>query len=72
MSSKTTMIFSHIIELVKDKKLFIDEAKAIEFGLGLKMFSEVIITNQDKDFFKAFVPGFGTFMKELKAYNGTD
>lgn len=62
----------HIIEMVKDKKLFEDEARAVEFGLGLKMFSEVLITNQDKDFFKALMPAFGTFMKELKAFNGTN
>ncbi|MBN3893826.1 MAG: DUF3861 domain-containing protein [Nostoc sp. NOS(2021)] len=59
----------HIIELVKTKKLFKDEDKAVEFGIGLKMFSEVLITNQDKDFFKALMPAFGAFMKGLKAYN---
>jgi len=62
----------NIIKLVKDKKLFDDEAKAVEFGLGLKLFSEVLITNQDKEFFKAFMPTFGAFMKELKAYDGND
>ena len=58
----------HIIELVKDKKLFKNEAKSIEFVLGLKMFSEMVITNQDKDFFKAFMPAFEIFMKEFKGY----
>ncbi|MHC5724921.1 MAG: DUF3861 domain-containing protein [Nostoc sp.] len=58
-----------IIELLKTKKLFKDEAKAVEFGIGLKMFSEVLITNQDKDFFKALMPAFSAFMKGLKAYN---
>jgi hypothetical protein len=57
-----------IIEQVKAKKLFDDGAKANEFAIGLKLFSEVIITNQDKEIFKSFMPAFGQFIKELKAY----
>ena len=57
----------NIIELVKSKKLFADSAKAIEFSVGLKMFSEVVITNQDKSIFKYFMPALGLFMKALKA-----
>jgi hypothetical protein len=59
-----------IIELVKAKKLFEEDAKAVEFALGLKMFSEVLITNPDIAFFKSFMPAFGSFMKEMKAFNG--
>ena len=57
----------HIIELVKSKKLFEEDAEAIEFTLGLKLFSEIVIENQDKKLFKDFMPALASFMKALKA-----
>jgi len=41
-----------------------DEAKA--FGVGLKLFSEVMLKNKQKPLFANFMPHFIDFMKELK------
>lgn len=41
-----------------------DDAKA--FGVGLKLFSEVMIKNRNAPLFSNFAPHFMDFMKELK------
>lgn len=41
-----------------------DQAKA--FGLGLKLFGEVMLKNKNLPLFSAFAPHFMDFMKELK------
>lgn len=41
-----------------------EEAKA--FGVGLKLFSEVMLDNRQLPLFSSFIPHFVGFMKELK------
>lgn len=41
-----------------------DDAKA--FGVGLKLFSEVMLKNKQAPLFANFIPHFVNFMKELK------
>ncbi len=36
------------------------------FGVGLKLFSEVMLENKGNPMFEAFLPHFGQFMKTLK------
>jgi len=55
-----------IIEMAKSKNLFQNPDHAIEFALGLKLFSEVMLKNRDNDLFEDFSPAFGAFMKKLK------
>lgn len=55
-----------IIELVKEKNLFDDERQSVEFTLGLKLCSEVMLKNKTHPLFKEFLPAMGAFMKKLK------
>ena len=59
-------IFSIIVKL-KEKQLFESDSDATEFGLGLKLFSEVMLQNRDHELFREFAPEFRAFMKKLKA-----
>ncbi|MCF1191550.1 DUF3861 domain-containing protein [Mangrovimonas sp. AS39] len=56
-----------IIDVIKDKELFEDKNQATEFGLGLKLFSEVMLKNRKHPLFEEFLPEFGKFMKQLKS-----
>lgn len=56
-----------IIEMAQSKNLFENPNDSIEFSLGLKLFSEVMLKNRDNDLFEEFAPAFGTFMKKLKS-----
>lgn len=47
-----------------------DPQAAAAFGVGLKLFSEVMLENKDNPLFTAFRPHFGQFMKTLKAGPG--
>lgn len=40
--------------------------QAAAFGVGLKLFSEVMLENKDNPLFASFLPEFINFMKELK------
>ena len=55
-----------VIELVKVKNLF-EERETIEFVIGLKLFSEVILRNRELPLFDELKPAIKEFMKKLKA-----
>lgn len=55
-----------IIALLRERNLFETENQSVEFAIGLKMFSEVMIKNRNHELFKEFFPAFGDFMKKLK------
>lgn len=55
-----------IIELQKEKNLFGNENDAVEFSLGLKLLSEVMLRHRDHPLFEELKPAFGSFMKKLK------
>ncbi len=55
-----------IINIQKEKNLFGNENDAIEFSLGLKLFSEVMLRHRDHPLFEELKPAFGGFMKKLK------
>ncbi|RZK09681.1 MAG: DUF3861 family protein [Flavobacterium sp.] len=56
-----------IIEKIKANNPFEDENQAIEFAVGLKLFSEVMLKNRENPLFEELLPAFGAFMKKLKA-----
>ncbi|AWG26797.1 DUF3861 domain-containing protein [Flavobacterium kingsejongi] len=56
-----------VIEKIQQKQLFDDPQQATEFGLGLKLFSEVLLKNRKHPLFDEFYPAFGDFMKKLKS-----
>lgn len=57
----------NIIEFLKTKTLFNNPNEDLEFTIGLKMFSEVMLKNKNNPLFEDFLPAFGKFMKELKS-----
>lgn len=57
-----------IIERAKKKNLFGDVQQSIEFVIGLKMFSEVMLKNRNLPLFEEFSPAFKEFMKKLKQH----
>ena len=54
-----------IVERLKKADFFDDETTK-SFGVGLKLFSEVMLENRDHPLFQEFLPQFGQFMKNLK------
>lgn len=58
-------IFS-IIETLKKRDFFGNEDQSVEFAIGLKLFSEVMLKNKDHELFRDFLPQFGAFMKQMK------
>lgn len=56
----------NIMERLKQKELF-DDDQTVEFAIGLKMFSEVMLKNRKHPLFEEFAPEFGAFMKKLKS-----
>lgn len=56
-----------IFERVKTKNIFDDEQTAHEFALGLKLFTEVMITQKGHPLFEELRPSIGQFMKKLKS-----
>lgn len=59
-------IFS-IIERLKANGLFGDEQQSVEFAIGLKLFSEVMLRHRNDSLFEELMPAFGEFMKKLKS-----
>lgn len=57
-------IFS-IVERLRRRSDF-DENDAAAFGVGLKLFSEVMLENRENSLFSSFIPHFSQFMKDLK------
>lgn len=55
-----------IINKIQEKNLFNDKNQAVEFSLGLKLFSEVMLKNKDNPLFEELKPAIGEFMKKLK------
>ena len=56
-----------IIERMKSRNRFNTEQQSVEFAIGLKLFSEVLLKNKDNPLFEDFRPAFGDFMKKLKS-----
>lgn len=52
---------------MKEKGLFKDGREAVQFALGLKLFSGVMIRHRDEELFRDFEPAFREFMKRLKS-----
>lgn len=59
-----------IIGFIKEKGLFADEQEAMQFAVGLKMFSGVLMKNRSNDLFQELEPAFAAFMKKLKGRQG--
>ncbi|WP_338732419.1 DUF3861 domain-containing protein [Mangrovimonas cancribranchiae] len=57
----------NIIDILKSKELFDKDSESVEFAVGLKLFSEVMLKNRKHELFEDFFPHFGEFMKKLKA-----
>ncbi|MCT3744690.1 DUF3861 domain-containing protein [Elizabethkingia anophelis] len=55
-----------IIEQTKDTNRFRTQNENIQFIIGLKLFSEVMINNKNSPLFDDFIPAFKAFMKKLK------
>jgi hypothetical protein len=55
-----------IITKMQDKNIFGDKQQDIEFALGIKLFSEVMLRHKDHPLFEELKPAFGQFMKKLK------
>jgi hypothetical protein len=58
-------IVERIVERLRRRGDFNDDAAAA-FGLGLKLFSEVMLENKENPLFSSFPTHFAQFMKELK------
>ncbi|MEH0153512.1 DUF3861 domain-containing protein [Limibacter armeniacum] len=56
-----------LIERSKEKNLFDNPQQSVEFTIGLKLFSEVMLKNRNHPLFEAFAPAFRDFMKKLKS-----
>jgi len=56
-----------ITERMKQRNIFHTENQAVEFAIGLKMFSEVMLKNRENELFAEFRPAFSEFMKKLKS-----
>lgn len=56
----------HIIDLVKKKKLFKKENQSVEFAIGLKLFTEVMLKNRKNVLFTELAPEIKKFMSKLK------
>ncbi|GIU44726.1 hypothetical protein TUM4438_16590 [Shewanella sairae] len=54
-----------IVEMIKIK-MDLEEADAVAFAVGLKLFGEVMLKNRDVELFKQFKPHMTDFMKQLK------
>ena len=66
-NSKITDNIFNLIELAKEKDRFETKSDTIEFIVGLKLFSEVMLRHRKHPLFEEFLPEFSKFMKKLKA-----
>jgi hypothetical protein len=57
-----------IFDLIHAKQIFDNEKTAHEFTLGLKLFTEVMLTNKQHPLFEELRPAVTEFMKKLKSY----
>ena len=58
----------NIIDILKAKNLFDNDNESVEFAVGLKLFSEVMLKNRKHELFEDFFPHFSDFMKKLKSH----
>ncbi|MDZ7899226.1 MAG: DUF3861 domain-containing protein [Arcicella sp.] len=56
-----------IIDRMKKRNRFNTEQDSVEFAIGLKLFSEVMLKNKDNPLFEDFRPAFGDLMKKIKS-----
>jgi len=56
-----------IIERIKSKNIFTTESEAIQFALGLKLFTEIKLKNRKNPLFEELNEVFPVFMKKLKS-----
>ncbi len=52
---------------MKKRNRFKTEQQSVEFAIGLKLFSEVMLKNKDNPLFEEFRPAFGALMKKIKS-----
>ncbi|WP_367754106.1 DUF3861 domain-containing protein [Flavobacterium sp. WC2430] len=55
-----------LIEMTKDSDRFENKAENVEFIVGLKLFSEVLLRNRYNPLFEDFAPAFKEFINKLK------
>ncbi|GLU45192.1 DUF3861 domain-containing protein [Allomuricauda sp. NBRC 101325] len=56
-----------IIERMKSRDRFKTQQQSVEFAIGLKLFSEVMLKNKDNPLFEDFRSAFGDLMKKIKS-----
>ena len=57
----------NIIERMKKRNRFKTEQDSVEFAIGLKLFSEVMLKNKVNPLFEDFRPAFRELMKKIKS-----
>ncbi len=55
-----------IVDRLRQKNPFGDEAQAAELAVGLKLFSEVLLRHRAHPLFEELAPAFRSFMQKLK------
>jgi hypothetical protein len=55
-----------ILEMSKGKNLFEDLQDSVQFTIGLKLLTEVMLNNRKNPLFDELSPAIGEFMKKLK------
>lgn len=55
-----------IIQKMQEMGILGDREQAVEFALGIKLFSEVMLKHTHNNLFEELKPAFGQFMKKLK------
>jgi Domain of Unknown Function with PDB structure (DUF3861) len=58
-----------IVERLRNRDDFTEDSAAA-FGVGIKLFSEVMLENRENPLFSSFRPHFAQFMKDLKRGSG--
>jgi hypothetical protein len=56
----------NLIELTKNSNRFKEKSQNIEFIIGLKLFTEVLLKNRNNSLFEDLLPFWGNFMKKVK------
>lgn len=56
-----------IIERISAKNIFANESEAVQFALGLKLFTEIKLKNRKNPLFDELNEVFPVFMKKLKS-----
>lgn len=56
-----------IIKTLQEKNIFESKAQATEFGIGIKLFTEVLMKSKNNPLFTELIPAMSSFMRKLKA-----